>query len=169
MKLNIGGDIVKEGWKILNIQNKPGVDFIGDISNLSQFENNSIEDIYASHVFEHVTQDKIEATLQEIYRVLKKSGRFYVSVPDLDILFHAFRSTLLDIKIKKHILGMVFGGQEDKHDFHYFGYNFEILEDFLKLAGFSKIEKVKSFGLFEDTSEFKPYGFPISLNVVAEK
>ena len=30
MKLNIGGDIVKEGWKILNIQNKPGVDFIGD-------------------------------------------------------------------------------------------------------------------------------------------
>ena len=69
MKLNIGGDIVKEGWKILNIQNKPGVDFIGDISNLSQFENNSIEDIYASHVFEHVTQDKIEATLLEIYRV----------------------------------------------------------------------------------------------------
>ena len=169
MKLNIGGDIVKEGWKILNIQNKPGVDFIGDISNLSQLENNSIEDIYASHVFEHVTQDKIEATLQEIYRVLKKSGRFYVSVPDLDILFHAFRSTLLDIKIKKHILGMVFGGQEDKHDFHYFGYNFEILEDFLKSTGFSKIEKVKSFGLFEDTSEFKPDGFPISLNVVAEK
>ena len=169
MKLNIGGDIIKEGWKILNIQNKPGVDFIGDISNLSQFENNSIEDIYASQVFEHVTQDKIEATLLEIYRVLKKSGRFYVSVPDLDILFHAFRSTLLDIKIKKHILGMVFGGQEDKHDFHYFGYNFEILEDFLKSAGFSKIEKVKCFGLFEDTSEFKPYGFPISLNVVAEK
>ena len=169
MKLNIGGDIVKEGWKILNIQNKPGVDFIGDISNLSQFENNSIEDIYASQVFEHVTQDKIEATLLEIYRVLKKSGRFYVSVPDLDILFHAFRSTLLDIKIKKHILGMVFGGQEDKYDFHYFGYNFEIIEDFLKSAGFSKIQKVKSFGLFEDTSEFKPYGFPISLNVVAEK
>ena len=102
-------------------------------------------------------------------RVLKQSGKFYVTVTDLDNLFHAFRSTILDIKIKKHILGMVFGGQEDKYDFHYFGYNFEILEDFLKSAGFSKAEKVKSFGLFEDTSEFKPYGFPISLNVVAEK
>ena len=101
MKLNIGGDIVKEGWKILNIQNKPGVDFIGDISDLSQFDNNSIEEIYASHVFEHVVRDKVEATLQGINRVLKQSGKFYVSVPDLDILFHAFRSTILDIKIKR--------------------------------------------------------------------
>ena len=44
MKLNIGGDIIKDGWKILNIQSKPGVDFIGDISDLSQFDNNSIEE-----------------------------------------------------------------------------------------------------------------------------
>ena len=132
--------------------------------------DNSIDYIMSIAVIHHLsTSNRRLASLMEIYRVLKKSGKFYVSVPDLDILFHAFRSTLLDIKIKKHILGMVFGGQEDKHDFHYFGYNFEILEDFLKLAGFSKIEKVKSFGLFEDTSEFKPYGFPISLNVVAEK
>ena len=132
MKLNIGGLIVKEGWKILNIQKREGVDYIGDISDLSRFEDNSIDEIYASHVVEHVPQEKIEITLKGIYRVLKSSGKFYVSVPDLDILFHSFRSTLLNIKIKKHILSMVFGGQDDQYDFHYYGYNFDVLEDYLK-------------------------------------
>ena len=169
MKLNIGGLIVKEGWKILNIQKREGVDYIGDISDLSRFEDNSIDEIYASHVVEHVPQEKIEITLKGIYRVLKSSGKFYVSVPDLDILFHSFRSTLLNIKIKKHILSMVFGGQDDQYDFHYYGYNFDVLEDYLKSAGFAEIKRVESFGLYNDTSEFKPYGFPISLNVIAKK
>ncbi|MDC3121181.1 methyltransferase domain-containing protein [Candidatus Pelagibacter sp.] len=169
MKLNIGGLIVKEGWKILNIQKDEGVDFVGDISDLSRFEDNSIEEIYASHVVEHVPKDKVEITLKGIHRVLKVSGKFYISVPDLDILFHSFRSTLLNIEIKKHILAMIFGGQDDQYDFHYYGYNFEVLEDYLKSSGFKQIEKVESFGLYDDASEFKPYGFPISLNVIAKK
>ena len=168
MKLNIGGLEKKEGWKILNIQKKNNVDFIGDISDLSQFENSSVEEIYASHVLEHVPQHKIETTLKGIRRVLKDGGKFYISVPDLDILFHSFRSTLLNIKVKKYILAMVFGGQDDQYDYHYYGYNFEVLEDYLKSNGFTDIKKVESFGLFEDTSEFKPFGFPISLNVVAQ-
>ena len=46
MKLNIGGEEKKEGWKILNIQKKPHVDFIGDISDLGQFEDNSIDESF---------------------------------------------------------------------------------------------------------------------------
>ena len=59
MKLHIGGKETKEGWSILNIQKKDGVDFVGDISDLSQFKNNSIDEIYASHVLEHVSQKKL--------------------------------------------------------------------------------------------------------------
>ena len=54
MKLNIGGKEKKEGWHVLNIQKKDGADFIGDISDLSQFKDDSMEEIYASHVFEHI-------------------------------------------------------------------------------------------------------------------
>ena len=54
MKLHIGGKEKKEGWSILNIQKNDSVDFVGDISDLSQFKDNSINEIYASHVFEHV-------------------------------------------------------------------------------------------------------------------
>ena len=48
MKLHIGGEHIKEGWKILNIQPKVGVDFVGSIYDLSQFNDNSVSEIYAS-------------------------------------------------------------------------------------------------------------------------
>ena len=74
MKLHIGGEEKKEGWKILNIQKKSYVDFVGDITDLGKFEDNSIEEIYASHVVEHIEQRKIDQSLKGIYRVLKKNG-----------------------------------------------------------------------------------------------
>ena len=169
MKLHIGGWEAKKGWKILNIQKRDVVDFIGDISDLSQFDDNSIEEIYASHVFEHIEKTKIKLTLEGIYRVLKKSGKFYIAVPDMDALFKYFLEENITIKTRIHILSMIFGGQQDNDDFHYFGYNFELLNFFLKLSGFINIKKVESFNLFDDTSEVKPYGFQISLIIISEK
>ena len=169
MKLHIGGQKTKEGWKILNIQKNDCVDFVGDISDLSQFGNETIDEIYASHVFEHIPQNKIIDTLSGINRVLKKNGKFYVSVPDVDTLFHSFLSPLASKEIKWHIMRMIFGGQIDDYDYHYFGWNFEFLRDHLQKTNFTKIEKVDSFKLFDDTSDYKPYGFPISLNVIAYK
>jgi len=69
MKINIGGEQIKDGWKIFNIQKKPGVDFIGDISDLSQFEDNSVEEIYISHVFEHLHKKKVYKTLKGKFRI----------------------------------------------------------------------------------------------------
>jgi predicted SAM-dependent methyltransferase len=169
MKLHIGGQEVKDGWKILDIQKKKGVDFVGDIADLSQFEDSSIEEIYASHVFEHVHQKQIKETLLGINRVLKKDAKLFISVPDLDILFHFFLNPLINKRARWDTLRIIFGGQTDEHDYHYFGWNFELLNDFLKEAGFSKIEKVSNFNLFKDTSNLKVYGFPISLNIIAYK
>jgi len=169
MKLHIGGEEKKEGWKILNIQQKPDVDFIGDITDLGQFEDNSIEEIYASHVVEHVAQKKVETTLKGIHRVLKDSGKFYVSVPDMDILCKIYLDPKAPPKVKFHTMRMMFGGQVDDFDFHYFGWNFQFMNEFLLKAGFKKIERVKSFSLFKDTSDYAPYGPPISLNIIAYK
>ena len=169
MKLNIGGLETKEGWKILNIQQKPDVDFIGDITDLGQFEDNSIEEVYASHVVEHVAQKNVEKTLKGIYRVLKDNGKFYVSVPDMDILCRIFLDPKAPVKVKFHVMRMMFGGQIDDFDFHYFGWNYQFMNEFLKKVGFKKIERVKSFSLFKDTSDYAPYGPPISLNVIAYK
>tara|TARA_B100001173_G_C15960557_1_gene535458 strand:- start:602 stop:1111 length:510 start_codon:yes stop_codon:yes gene_type:complete len=169
MKLHIGGEQKKDGWKILNIQKKDNVDFIGNITDLSQFKNNSIEEIYASHVFEHVLQSEVNKTLKGIHRVLVDGGKFYVSVPDMDILCRIFIDSTAPLKVKYHAMIMMFGGQVDKYDIHYFGWNYRFLDEFLRKAGFKNIEKVKSFNLFKDTSDYAPYGAPISLNVIAKK
>jgi predicted SAM-dependent methyltransferase len=169
MKLQIGGEQKKDGWKILNIQKKDNVDFIGNITDLSQFENNSIEEIYASHVFEHVLQSEVNKTLKGIHRVLVDGGKFYVSVPDMDILCRMFIDPKAPLKVKHHAMTMMFGGQIDKFDIHYFGWNHQLVIDFFGQAGFKKLERVKSFNLFKDTSDYAPYGQPISLNVIAIK
>ena len=169
MKLHIGGKEKKDGWKILNIQKNDGVDFVGSISDLSQFEDESIDEIYASHVVEHIDQKNIKKTLKGIFRVLKNGGKFYVSVPDLDILCRIFIEKTATPKVKFHIMRMMFGGQIDEFDYHYFGWNYQFLNSYLLDAGFKTNERVKTFDIFNDTSSFAPYGSLISLNVIAHK
>ena len=169
MKLHIVGKEIKDGWKILNIQKFDGVDYQGDISDLSQFEDNSIDEIYASHVVEHVPKKKIMETLKGVHRVLSTNGKFFISVPDMDILCKIFIDPKASTKVKFHAMQMMFGGQIDEFDFHYFGWNLEFIRDFLFKAGFKKVDRVKSFSIFKDTSDYAPYGPPISLNVIAYK
>jgi predicted SAM-dependent methyltransferase len=169
MKLHIGGVAVKEGWKILNIKAGPGVDFVGDISDLGQFPDESCSEIYASHVLEHVPQEKIVQTLAGIRRVLVPGGKLRVSVPDMDLLCHLFIDPRASSERKFHVMRMMFGGQTDAHDFHFIGFNERFLLAFLRQAQFSRAERVGDFGIFEDASSYAPYGYPISLNVVATR
>jgi len=169
VKLHIGGEAQKDGWKILNIQPKEGVDYIGSITDLSQFESESVDEVYASHVFEHVLQKNALDTLKGIQRILKPQGKLYISVPDLDTLCQIFIDPKAPKEVKFQAMRMMFGGQIDDFDIHYMGWNQEFLFEHLQIAGFSQGTRVESFGLFSDTSDFKPYGFPISLNVIAIK
>ena len=170
MKLHIGGWEAKEGWKILNIQKRDNVDFVGDISDLSQFKDNSISEVYASHVFEHVKYIDVKKTLLGIYRILVSGGKFYISVPNMNVLFRQFLEKKNQTKTKIKIMRMIFGGQTDEYDFHYFGWDFELLSGLLKNVGFDEIEKVEKFSIFtHDTSNEDIDGELISLNLVAKK
>ncbi len=169
MKLHIGGKMKKDGWKIFNIQDADYVDIVGDIRDLSQFDDESIEIIYASHVLEHVRQKEVTKTLQGINRVLKKDGSFYCSVPNLEVLAKLFLSEKLNIDQRWGVMQMIFGGQKDDNDFHYVGWTLDFAKYFFGAAGFATLKTVNSFDLFEDLSELKPLGVQISLNLIAKK
>jgi predicted SAM-dependent methyltransferase len=169
LDLHIGGMQPKDGWVILNAQPGPGVDLVGDITDLRRFADNSFARIYCSHVLEHVSQADILPTLKGLHRILKPGGKLYISVPDLDVLCHLMLSPRLAPPQKFHVMRMMFGGQVDAFDFHKIGLNITFLADYLEQAKFSSMEQVDGFGLFDDTSDFAPYGGPISLNVIAEK
>ena len=96
-------------------------------------------------------------------------GKFYISVPDLDTLCRIFIEKDAPIRVKFHIMRIIFGGQTDNYDYHYFGWNYEFLNDYLTETGFRKNERVKTFDIFNDTSNLAPYGPLISLNVIAYK
>jgi len=169
MKLHVGGKAVKDGWKLLNIMPLPGVDFLGDVCDLSQFDDDSIEEIYASHVLEHIPRPKVVDTLKGLHRVLQPGGRLLVSVPDLDELCRSMLNPHLTPDNKFHVMRMIYGGQVNDFDYHYFGWNWTFMDSFMKGVGFQRVDKVDSFGLFKDTSDFTPYGKPISLNIIATK
>jgi predicted SAM-dependent methyltransferase len=170
LKLHIGGRIPKEGWKILNIQPGPAVDFVGDCVDLSQFKDNSVAEIYLSHVLEHLDyQKEAHVALQGFKRVLVPGGKLMIGVPDLDVLCHLLIAPFLNPEAKFFVMRMIYGGQMNPHDYHKAGYNFLFLHSFLTQDGFTQIRRVPSFGLFDDTTEKIVNGVPISLNVEAFK
>ena len=169
MKLHIGGEEEKDGWTILNTQKKTENNIIGDICDLSQFNDESIEEVYASHILEHVRNSDIGDVLKNIFRILKTGGRFLISVPDLEILSKAILDPNLSVQNKYEITRIIYGGQTDDYDYHFFGFTQSIMSALLKNAGFIKVEKVEKFNIFKDTSEHEICGFPISLNAIGHK
>jgi len=167
-RLHLGGHEVKDGWHILNAQEKEGIDFLGDVRDLSQFPDACCDEVYASHIIEHLSyRDELLDALIGIRRILKPGGVFKIGVPDMEILSQFVANPALPADKKMYVMRIVFGGQIDAYDFHKSGFTFEILKGFLEQAGFESITRVASFGLFDDSTELKLGDHPISLNVEA--
>ena len=170
MRLHVGGKQKMVGWKILNVQPGPGVDFVGDCSDLSAFDDQSVDEIYASHVMEHLGyREPLRKALREFHRVLKRGGTAKIGVPDFERLCRMYVDPRHSADDRFFIMQMVFGGQVDEYDFHRVGLNFEMLSAYLTAAGFSRVERIGDFGLFDDDSTIRFSGEPISLNVIAYK
>jgi predicted SAM-dependent methyltransferase len=170
MKLHIGGQEQREGWKILDALPGPIVDYVGNCTDLSFLNDASCCEVYASHVFEHLAYNgELQETLKGVYRVLKPGGRLRVSVPDLEILCRMFTHPNISPDGRFHIMRIIYGGRTTPYDVHYCGFDINILGTFLDHAGFRQIERVQNFGLFNDTSELRLSNEPISLNMVARK
>lgn len=146
------------------------MDFAGNCLDLSQFASESVAEIYASHVLEHLDYTKEAFTaLAEFHRVLVPNGKVMIGVPDMDVLAHLFIAPFCSGDAKFFVMRMMFGGQTNLYDYHKAGYNFPFLHTFLERSGFNRIRKVESFGLFSDITEQSFGGVRISLNVEAFK
>ncbi len=170
-KLHIGGKVKKEGWEVLNALPGDEVDHVCNANDLSQFEDNTFTEIYASHIVEHFDYvGELSKTLTDWNRVLAPKGKIYISVPDMDTLAQLF---LLKDQLtgdqRFQVMRMMFGGHVDEYDHHSVGLNSEFLGSFLHESGFTNIKRVPEFNIFDDTSSLKYGGVLISLNMVAEK
>lgn len=172
LNLHIGGQEANPNWKILDVEARPEVDFVGDAANLSQFADESVHQIYASHVLEHFyygLNNELINTLKEWYRVLQPEGKLLISVPDLKTLCWLYLHPQLEALERYQLMRIMFGGQVNQYDVHKVGFDFETLALYLQEAGFQKYWQVTEFNLFSDCSSMRLLDTLISLNVVAQK
>lgn len=75
MKVDIGcGHHKREGFIGLDIDSDSQADIVGSALDLP-FKDNSVDEIYCSHLVEHFTPQQAKIFFSEIYRVLKKGSQ----------------------------------------------------------------------------------------------
>jgi len=80
IKLNLGSsDRIIPGFLNVDILPKPGVDIVCDLNKGIPLPDNSVEEVYAGHILEHL--DDVIKIMEEIYRVCKKGAIVKIKVP----------------------------------------------------------------------------------------
>lgn len=168
VKLNLGSrDRDIPGFKNMDIDKHANVDYVGDVSDLSRFEDKSVSEIYASHILEHFPHTQTLKVLKEWRRVLNDGGILYIGVPDFRRTIELY--TAIN-GINDWIINYLYGDQEYTTAFHYTAFDERRLSDFLLKAGFSEASRVEFFRFnnkdcSNNRSSFD--GKPVSLNMVA--
>ena len=145
IKLNLGsGGVPYKGYLSVDKYDKRAhVDM--DITKLD-FDDNSVTEILASHVFEHLNPYHSIAILQDWLRVLKPGGKLIMEMPDIEGLCKRFvtASTGERYGILNAIYGSVnttdVGGPDNITSPHLFGWWRQSLWDHLSNAGFTDIQ-----------------------------
>jgi len=133
LKLHLGcGDRHIEGFVNIDIRYLPTVDVVDNIRFLRRYESGSVDLIYASHVLEHFSRWDYIAVLQRWHELLKDSGVLRIAVPD----FNAIAQYYIKTRDLKSLRGLLYGGQDYDENYHYCCWDFKILNDDLKKAGF---------------------------------
>jgi predicted SAM-dependent methyltransferase len=168
LKLNLGSRTrLMPGFKNMDIDAHDGVDFVGDVSDLSRFADGSVSEIYASHILEHFPHLKTLDVLKEWSRVLSPGGKLYVAVPDFARCVELYGTLGLD----QWIVNFLSGDQIYATAYHYNLFDEPRLTKYLADSGFSDSFRVEAFPIGDenDCSNLASTidGERVSLNMVA--
>ena len=168
-KLHIGcGKRVLQGWVHIDLENFPHIDHQIDIRNIGDiFANNTIDEIYACHVFEHISRDEIDNVFQTMFNILKPGGILRLAVPDIGAAIRLY--TEQDVPLYPSLYDQFWGG-------HKIGFDMRTLSFSLAKVGFCSIERYDWRDFlpkdFDDLSiphmDFD-HGVNLSMNAIAKK
>lgn len=137
MKLNLGcGKKKIDGFINVDIRELSTADVVDDISKLTSFEENSIELIYASHVLEHFDRNNYKKVLQRWYELLKVGGILKISVPNFEEIVEQYNKN----KNLLELIGLLYGGQTYKENYHHYCWDFKTLRQDLIDIGFKDVQ-----------------------------
>tara|TARA_Y200000002_G_scaffold218443_1_gene180202 strand:- start:6485 stop:7180 length:696 start_codon:yes stop_codon:yes gene_type:complete len=89
VKLNLGSGPRKgsHGWINVDLF---GADINHDLRKGVPLEDNSVDCVYSSHVFEHIPYKDLLHVIEEIRRILKPKGKLLVCVPNAGLYLRAY-------------------------------------------------------------------------------
>jgi|TARA_R110002020_G_scaffold427067_5_gene636415 predicted SAM-dependent methyltransferase len=105
------------------------------ITDLSQYENNTVDLIYASHVVEYFDRTQIGPLLEEWNRVLKPGGVLRLAVPNFENIAKLYHSGGYSLD---YFVGLLYGKMPMGNEtiYHKTVYDFESLSKVVESAGF---------------------------------
>jgi len=178
-KLHVGcGKRFLPGWTHVDAQSYSHIDVVVPLDQISTaFIHDSIDEIYACHVLEHIPRGKISSTLKDLSKLLKVGGFLRIAVPDFEAVVSAYGKE--GIRLYPDLYGLIWGGQRDSYDYHHAGFDYQTLKAFLEEAGFSFIERYEWREFLPDgyddySRSYLPHmdfdtGILMSLNILAQK
>lgn len=151
-RLNLGaGNKPMPGYE--NIDIKGGI----DVTKLPHADD-SVDEIRASHVLEHISYHQTLDVLRHWFAKLKPGGIVKVAVPNLEYVIAKMEQGATDEPLE----GFVMGGHSDEHDVHKSMFTYNKLDASLRAVGFECVVPWESD--FQDCSSL-----PVSLNLQATK
>lgn len=133
LKLNLGSkDVEIEGYT--NVDRQLGTEVYP-----LEYADAIAEEIYASHILEHLPRALIPKALKDWMRVLKPGGRIRIAVPDFDWVVESYRSNS-----PERIQSYVVGGQLDENDVHYALFTRDVLTALMSGAGIECIRRFEA-------------------------
>jgi len=143
------------------------------------FEDNSVELIYASHVFEYFDRDEAKEVLKEWLRVLKPEGILRLAVPDFEACSKLYNEGKYDLDTFASMFYGKWKVREDLTVYHKTIYDFKSLSKVLEDNGFSDCElwdwrETCHFNFDDYSQAYLPHmdkdnGTLISLNIECKK
>lgn len=175
-KLHLGcGSRYLPNYIHIDIKDDSHIDYVHDIGSISElFDKDSIDEIYVCHVLEHFNRKKVWSVFKDWWNVLKPNGILRIAVPDFSAIVNQYVKTG-DLK---DVMGLLYGGQRDEYDYHFFTYDYKLINQLLVETGFSNVSRYdwKTFlpeGFDDYSRSYIPHldetGMLMSLNVEARK
>lgn len=137
--LNLGcfNKIFPKPFINVDIRNDTLADVFCDVKTLECFENESVDLIYASHLFEHFDKQESQLALTNWNRVLKNGGLLRLAVPDFEAIIEYYQET----KNLSSLQSFLYGSQKHEYDYHYICYDFALLKSTLEKNGFVNVAR----------------------------
>lgn len=119
-----------------DIRNIQGIDFVCAAWDIDkQVKDNSVEEIFSRHFFEHLTFAQGEYLLEVWYKILKSGGRVEMMLPNM--LCHVHQWISGDTRAAQNIYGHQRGEFEDTWDVHKSGYDAYSMKELVERKGFT--------------------------------